>query len=355
MITVESVIQMKPDSAILTIAIPTYNRAAKLQAQLERLLPQLGPEVRICVYDNASPDDTREVVAKYPGVSYFRAATNCGAGRNIFRCFEECQTEWLWVLSDDDLATTSAVADLLAVLRHESCDFVHTYSWQSPYSCDTVVTDLPSLFQNSNLSSLWWLTSGIYRMSSFRPLFRLYNEGISTWGPHLVMVLALLESRGGKAHLTPVSLTIPTTTPIAWSTLDFLLRSSLVPEYMIHPDHQRLVAERMFLEFFNDFMLIGLRETAGDQQIRKWHRIYAQVRQNLKAYQARGIGSHVARNWYRAGCRKTTLQMALQAIQIKLLSWCPISLFHALAGLLPLTKDVRDNYYNKRNNYAPYA
>ena len=36
--TAETFIRMNPDSAILTIAIPTYNRAARLQAQIERLL-----------------------------------------------------------------------------------------------------------------------------------------------------------------------------------------------------------------------------------------------------------------------------------------------------------------------------
>jgi hypothetical protein len=346
---------MKLDTAILTIAIPTYNHAAKLAAQLERLVPQLTPEVRLCVYDNASPDNTREVVAKFPGVSYFCAVTNCGAGRNIFRCFEECRTEWVWVLSDDDLVTISAVADLLAVLQGESADFVHTNSWAAPYVQDTVVSDLPSLLQHSNVSGLWWLTAGVYRTGSFRPLFRLYNESLSTWGPHLVMVLSLLESRGGKIHLSPLKLTIPTTSPIAWSTVDFLLRSSLFPEYLTHPKHQQLVAERIFLKFFNDFMLMSLRETAGDQQVRKWQRIYAQVRQNLRAYQARGVGSYVVRNWYRAGRRKACLQMALESVQIKLLSWCPAGFFHVLAGLLPLPKHIRDEYYGRRNDYRTYG
>lgn len=344
---------MEANTPILTIAIPTYNRAAKLDVQLTRLLPQLTAEVRLCVYDNASPDDTREVMAKYlsRGVSYFRASTNCGAGRNVFRCFEECQTEWLWVLCDDDLATTSAVADLLAILRHETCDFVHTYSWICPYTQDTVVTDLPSLFQHSNVSSLWWITSGIYRLSSFRPLFRLYNDAISTWGPHLVMVLSLLESGNGKVNLSPVKLTLPTTTPIAWSTCDFILRSSLVPEYLTHPVDRRLVADRIVLELFNELMAVGLRETVGKQQIHKWQRVYAQSRGNLRAYQASGIRSYVMKNWCRPGRRKSSLRLALQAIQIKLLSWCPVRLFHVLAGLLPLPTNLRDEY-DKRNDYT---
>ncbi|HEY4415411.1 MAG TPA: glycosyltransferase family 2 protein [Verrucomicrobiae bacterium] len=342
---------MKPDAAILTIAIPTYNRAAKLQAQLERLAPQLTTEVRLCVFDNASPDKTGEVVAQYPAAVYFRAPANGGPGRNIFRCFEEAATDWVWVLSDDDLVTPTAVMDLLAVLRSATVDFVHTYSWTCPYSQAEVVADLPSFLQRSNLSSLWWLTSGIYRMNSFRSRFRLYAEAMSTWGPHLVMTLSLLESGSGKILLSPVRLTLPTTSPISWSTLGFLLRSSLVPEFLSRPEHQQLVADRLILEFFNEFMLMGLRETAGDQQIRKWHRIHFQVKRNLKSYGASGVGAYIFRNWHRPGYRQKSFQMFQQAVQVQLLSWCPTALFHALAGRLPLSKDVRENYYAKRNDY----
>jgi glycosyltransferase involved in cell wall biosynthesis len=348
---------MPSDPVILTIAIPTYNRAAKLRAQLERLVPQLGPQVRVCVYDNDSPDETREVVAPYldRGISYFRAIANCGAGRNFFRCFEECQTEWLWILSDDDLATQTVVADLLAVLSRESADFVHTYSWQCPYTQDRLVSDIPSLLEHSKLSSLLWVTAGIYRLRSFRPFFRLFNDGMSTWGPHLIMVLSLLAARNGRVHLTPLRLTIPTTGPIPWSTLDCLLRLSHLPEHLADPDHQRLVAERIFLEFFNDFMLIGLRETAGKPQVCKWRRIYFQSRRNLQAYQARGVGSFVFRNWYRSGLRKQSLHLATQAVTIKLLSWCPVAGFHVLIRILPLSKDMRTNYYNQRKESVVYA
>ena len=50
---------------LLTIAIPTFNRAAQLRVLLEALEPQIAgrPEVEVFVSDNASTDETPQVTA----------------------------------------------------------------------------------------------------------------------------------------------------------------------------------------------------------------------------------------------------------------------------------------------------
>ena len=347
---------MKPDSAILTIAIPTYNRATKLAAQLERLLPQLTPEVRLCVYDNASPDNTREVVANFPGVSYFRAATNCGAGRNIFRCFEECSTEWLWVLSDDDSVSATAGGDLLAILKNQDCDLVHLSSYECRHPKDAIETSVESFLNRLTFSALLWISSGVYRTQSFRPLFGLYNQSLSTWAPHLLMTLNLLESRRGRVFLSERELIMPPTQRVVsdWSALDCLLRISQAPEYLEQPDTQRMFSSEIFLEWYNTQMVYGLRETGANGGVQKWQRIRKQARVNLKAYRARGPVDYVLRNWFRAGQRWRSLCVFKQVVQLQLLGCCPAGWFHALARLLPLAADVRDNY-NKRGGHIPYA
>ena len=350
---------MKNDSPILTIAIPTYNRAAKLAAQLERLLPQLTPEVRLCVYDNASPDETQAVVAKFlPAVSYFRAATNCGGGRNIFRCFEECDTKWLWVLSDDDSVSATAVSDLLAVLKNQDCDFIHfsSFAYKSKFDKDVVVSDVELFLSHTTFPALLWISAGVYHVPSFRPMFCLYNQSISTWAPHLIMVLSLLESRGGRVLLSKQELLVCPQEPLtvsSWSAVDCILRISQAPEYLSRTDNQKLLASLILLEWYNTQILFGLRETAQIENIKKWQRICGQSHANLKAYHARGSMDHIVRNWFRSGCRWHCLFLLRQLMQIRLLNWCPAGWFHALAKRLPLAKDVRDNY-NKRMGYEHY-
>jgi len=340
---------MNPRSAILTIAIPTYNRATKLKAQIEQLLPQLGSEVRLCIYDNASPDHTRDVVEGFDSqdIFYFRASSNCGGERNFFRCLEECSTEWLWMLSDDDPVLPCAVADLLKILPQQSCDYISTTvpAWNYPaYQANTIVSDIGSLFSNTFFGGLLWISSGVYKVASFRPLFRLYNTSMSTWTPHVLVVLSLLESRNGKVLLSPVRLIdAPPDTP-TWSTLDCLVRMSQAPDYLVDPANQRILANRLILEWHYGSLMTGLREISTSAEIKKWRRIRKQAYANLKAYHPQSIWNYAARNCLRRGYRKQSLDMIKIALMVDLLGLCPVLLFPALKKLLPLSSRARDEY-----------
>jgi glycosyltransferase involved in cell wall biosynthesis len=108
----------------LSICVPTYNRAAMLRVMLEAVLPQVAesaPEVELCLSDNASPDETPEVVRAAQGIHPFRHArneTNLGPIRNVHRVTNEmARGEYVWVLGDDDLVRPGAVRRVLAALR----------------------------------------------------------------------------------------------------------------------------------------------------------------------------------------------------------------------------------------------
>jgi len=83
---------MKP---LLTIAIPTYNRAWCLRELLPVLLEQLEnePRVELIISDNASPDETPAVVQDFVArglrVRYTRVVRNIGSDANFLQCFEQ--------------------------------------------------------------------------------------------------------------------------------------------------------------------------------------------------------------------------------------------------------------------------
>lgn len=112
------------NDVVLSIAIPTYNRAKWLKICLEQLLPQvnaIGNSVEVTVYDNASPDNTSQVVQSFLDqgfpLSYRRNNENIGSDRNIAQCFNIAQGQYVLILGDDDLFVDGGLADLLSKLR----------------------------------------------------------------------------------------------------------------------------------------------------------------------------------------------------------------------------------------------
>lgn len=108
----------------LTIAIPTWNRATFLQrnlAQLERELVGVPPgRVELLISDNASDDDTPQVVAeasaRLPSLSALRNAENLGWGRNFLQCLQRAKGDYVMLLADDDFIVDGGLSAILAAI-----------------------------------------------------------------------------------------------------------------------------------------------------------------------------------------------------------------------------------------------
>ncbi len=107
----------------LSICIPTYNRAGFLPAAIESILSQLQEEVEIVISDNASTDDTQEVLRpyleKYPQIVYSRHPVNQGADRNFLRVVSLARGEYCWFLGSDDILEPGAIGRILQILQDE--------------------------------------------------------------------------------------------------------------------------------------------------------------------------------------------------------------------------------------------
>ena len=88
----------------LTVGIPTYNRSGLLREAIESVLAQTFTDFRLIVSDNASDDDTAEVVRSFGDerIEYARSEHNIGAIGNFNRLIELADTEFLMLLPDDD-------------------------------------------------------------------------------------------------------------------------------------------------------------------------------------------------------------------------------------------------------------
>lgn len=106
-------------SAAITTVIPTYRRPAMLRRAILSALNQTHGNVRVCVYDNASDDDTREAVAAIARdderVTYEGHERNIGYARNFLYGMERVKTEFFSLMSDDDVLLPTFYETALSV------------------------------------------------------------------------------------------------------------------------------------------------------------------------------------------------------------------------------------------------
>ena len=117
-----------PRTAV-TVGIPTFDRAASLRETLASVLSQSYTDFRVVVSDNASEDETRDVVASCadPRIDYVRSDRNIGMIANFNRLIHRTDTQFLVLLPDDDLLYPDYLRSAVEVLDNcPSVGVVHT-------------------------------------------------------------------------------------------------------------------------------------------------------------------------------------------------------------------------------------
>lgn len=92
----------------VTIITPTFNRAAYLKIAMESVLSCGYPNLQYIIVDDASPDNTAEIVQtmqqQYPNViTYLRNEQNCKESASINRGWQMAEGDYVATLSDDDV------------------------------------------------------------------------------------------------------------------------------------------------------------------------------------------------------------------------------------------------------------
>jgi glycosyltransferase involved in cell wall biosynthesis len=94
-------------SPLICTLIPTYRRPQLLERAIRSVLNQTYSHLQVCVFDNASGDETRETVLRLaatdPRVRYFCHAENIGGYLNFVYAMDHVETPFFSILSDDDM------------------------------------------------------------------------------------------------------------------------------------------------------------------------------------------------------------------------------------------------------------
>lgn len=92
---------------MITTIIPTYRRPTLLKLAIQSVLAQTYPHFRVCIYDNASGDETSQVVAELARsddrISYFCHDENIGMFENHKFGLDRVDSKYYSFLPDDDV------------------------------------------------------------------------------------------------------------------------------------------------------------------------------------------------------------------------------------------------------------
>ena len=112
---------MKTSLPLVSILIPTYNRAQYLAQALDSALAQTYPNLEIIVHDDASTDVTPQLLAQYfdPRLQVIRTEDNHGMLGGWNYLVTKAKGKYLKFLASDDLLEPTCVAELVrSALTH---------------------------------------------------------------------------------------------------------------------------------------------------------------------------------------------------------------------------------------------
>lgn len=109
------------DRPLVSIGLPTYNRAHVLRRAIASALEQDYANLELIISDNASTDETERICRELSGqdqrIRYFRQPINRGATANFNEVLRQARGEFFLWLSDDDWLDAAYVSQCVQVLE----------------------------------------------------------------------------------------------------------------------------------------------------------------------------------------------------------------------------------------------
>lgn len=256
---------MEDKQLLLSICIPTYNRANELRIALNAFVKTIeGYEniVELIVSDNCSTDNTQEIVeldySRFSYIKYYRNDSNLGFNRNMFSLVDVySKGKYCWVIGDDDYVDINSIGIIVDVLNrnreleylsinhrvideNEYTKFLHNENTSRNYmlTFDTYFRILDMNASDGNVLGSF-MSSSIF----LREAFVVYSKEIFSnngWDnfystlPNAYLMATLYHKRPSAHIKQPLITIIPHEK--SWDNKQYLLFSEYLPdlyEYVI--------------------------------------------------------------------------------------------------------------------------
>ncbi len=194
---------------LLSITIPTFNRAKELDNQLAWLAKEIKgfeDECEIIISDNCSTDNTQDVISKWQQVfsqTTFKSnknRENIGWMRNFAYCLNSSTSQYTWIIGDDDLIFDGTLAYVLKALkenpdlsllylnflgRHKETDEIMGEHWFDTDLEERGFSEGKAIFQHcieQNIGSVIFITATVFRTGLAQFALRKWPGSLDNWG-----------------------------------------------------------------------------------------------------------------------------------------------------------------------------
>ncbi|MDM9382280.1 glycosyltransferase family 2 protein [Chlorogloeopsis sp. ULAP01] len=195
---------------LLSICIPTFNRAKQLNKQLAWLAQDIKgfeDDCEIIVSDNCSNDETQSVIKKWQSVliqTTFKSNKhdeNIGCIRNITYCLNVSTSRFTWIIGDDDLIFNNTLAYVISKLKsipdlallylnfsdlnRKTGEVISEHWFDTNLDNNKNIYDGKVTFQHcieKNFGSVIFLTATIYCTELAQTALQKWSIGMDNWG-----------------------------------------------------------------------------------------------------------------------------------------------------------------------------
>lgn len=128
------------DGELVSIVMPTYNSGRFVAESIESILRQTYPHIELLITDDASTDDTKEIVCRYAKkdkrIRFFPLPKNMGAGYARNNSIRKAKGRYIAFCDSDDIWMADKLEKQIAYMREKKCSFCFT----SYFVCDETGT-----------------------------------------------------------------------------------------------------------------------------------------------------------------------------------------------------------------------
>jgi len=119
----------KLDSPIISVVIPTRERAETLFHTLTTALSQQSQDYEVVISDNYSNDDTGEIVSQFDDkrIRYFKTEKRLSMCDNYEFALSKCRGEYVVIIGDDDAVMPGRLDDLIVLLKGLAEPIIHMW------------------------------------------------------------------------------------------------------------------------------------------------------------------------------------------------------------------------------------